>query len=73
MELVTVAARVTPPKLTVAPLTKFVPEIVKVNAAEPAVALVGESVAITGAGLFAWNVTEAAVPPPGAGFVTSTS
>lgn len=72
-ELVTVAARVTPPKLTVAPFTKLVPLIVNVNAADPAVALVGESVVTVGTGLFTWNVTAVAVPPPGAGFVTSTT
>jgi xanthosine utilization system XapX-like protein len=36
------------PKFTVAPATKFVPVIVKVNAAPPAVALVGEIVVIVG-------------------------
>ena len=63
----------TPPKLAVAPVTKFVPVTVSVNAVDPAAIVVGESVVTVGAGLFTWNVTAVAVPPPGAGFVTSTS
>jgi hypothetical protein len=50
---------------------KFVPVIVMVNAMEPAVALVGDSDAIVGTGLFTWNVTLFVdVPPPGVAFVT---
>ena len=52
VEDATVAARVTPPKLTVAPVTKPVPLIVKVNAVEPAAVLVGDNVMIVGTGLF---------------------
>lgn len=70
MELVTAAARLTPPKLTIAPFTKFVPVIVNVNAADPAVALVGERIVTVGTGLLIVSVTAADVPPPGAGFVT---
>lgn len=71
VELVTVAARVTPPKLTVAPVTKFVPLIVNVNAVDPAAIPVGDNELIVGTGLFTWKVTLfVEVPPPGVGFVT---
>lgn len=46
-----VVVRAVPLKFTVAPLTKFAPVIVKVNAPEPAVAPVGESAEIDGTGL----------------------
>ena len=58
------------PKFTVAPLAKPVPVRVSVNAAPPAVALVGESDVRLGDEPVTANVTEALVPPPGAGFVT---
>ena len=71
VELTNVVPRVTPPKLSVAPLTKPVPLIVNVNAVEPAAMLVGDKVVIVGTGLFTWNVTLFVdVPPPGVGFVT---
>jgi hypothetical protein len=49
-----------------------VPFTVSVNAAPPAVAFVGTSVVIVGAGLLIVNVCAADVPPPGVGFVTVT-
>ena len=52
--------------------TKFVPLTVRVNAAPPAVAPVGDSEVIAGAGLLTVNVAAAEVPPPGAGLVTVT-
>lgn len=57
-------------KLTLEVSTKFVPFTVKVNAAPPAVALVGEIVVMVGAGLFTVKATEFDVPPPGVGLVT---
>ena len=60
------------PRFTVAPLAKPVPVRVRVNAAPPAVALVGESDVRPGDEPVTANVTEALVPPPGAGFVTVT-
>ena len=69
----TVADRVTPPKLTVAPVTKLVPLIVSVNAVEPDAVPVGDNVVIVGTGLFTWKLTTfVEVPPPSAGFVTVT-
>src|SRR6202021_615648 len=44
----------------------------RVNAAPPAVAVVGEIVVIVGVGLLIVNVAAPDVPPPGAGFVTVT-
>lgn len=61
-----------PLKFTTEIETKFVPLTVSVNAAPPAVALVGESDVIVGAGLLMMNVAVAEVPPPGAGLVTVT-
>src|SRR5713101_4330184 len=48
--LTKVVVRAFPLKLTVEPLTKFVPFTVKVNAAAPAMALVGEMLVIVGTG-----------------------
>ncbi len=70
--LTNVVVLAAPLKLTVAPETKFVPFTVSVNAAPPAVALDGDSVAIAGAGLFTANGEIPDVPPPGAGLVTVT-
>jgi hypothetical protein len=61
-----------PLKFTTEEATKLVPFTVKVKAAPPADALVGESEAIVGTGLFTANAELADVPPPGAGFVTVT-
>lgn len=61
-----------PLKLTVEVDTKFVPFTVSVNAAPPAVALLGERVVMVGNGLLMVKVADAEVPPPGAGFVTVT-
>lgn len=73
MALLTVVPFVTPPKLTVAPVTKFVPLIVNVNAVDPAAIPVGDNEEIVGTGLFTWNVTLFVdVPPPGVAFVTVT-
>jgi xanthosine utilization system XapX-like protein len=44
-----VVVRAFPLKLTVEPLTKFVPFTVNVNPAPPAIALVGEMLVIVGA------------------------
>lgn len=57
---------------TTEPLTKFVPFTVKVKAALPAVALVGERLVMPGTGLFTVKFEAAEVPPPGAGFTTFT-
>jgi hypothetical protein len=65
-----------PLKLTVEPLTKFVPFTVRVNPFEPAAMVDGEIVVIVGTGFCAAvivNVTELDVPPPGVGFVTVTA
>jgi len=61
-----------PLKVTTELDTKFVPFTVSVNALPPAVALLGESVVIVGAGLFTASVTVFDDPPPGAGLVTIT-
>jgi uncharacterized membrane protein YedE/YeeE len=72
VELTNVVVRAAPLKLTTDAASKFVPLTVNVNAAPPAVALVGESVVIVGAGLFTVKLTAAEVPPPGAAFTTVT-
>ena len=56
--------------MRVAPLTKFVPLAVKVNAAPPSVVLEGVSEVSVGRGLFIENVVVPEVPPPGVGLVT---
>ena len=54
-------------------LTKFVPVTVSVNAAAPAVTLVGERMLVVGTGLLTVKVSAGVVvPPPGVGFVTVT-
>jgi hypothetical protein len=56
-------------------LTKFVPVTVSVNAADPALALFGESAVIVGTGFDVPEIvkfTEFDVPPPGVGFITVT-
>ena len=59
--------------MIVAPLTKVLPLTVSVNAASPAVALVGEIFEVTGTGLLTVKLIAGVdVPPPGAGFVTET-
>src|SRR5215471_19289083 len=70
--LTKVVVRLAPFTCTVAPLTKFVPFTVKVNAAPPAVALLGERLLMVGTGLLTVKVAAADVPPPGVGFVTFT-
>jgi hypothetical protein len=56
-------------------IAKFVPVAVTVNAAPPAVALVGEIELSVGTGFVAVivNVTEPDVPPPGVGLKTVTA
>ena len=61
-----------PLNVPVAPLTKFEPLMVNVNAEPPAVALLGESDVSVVAGFWIVNDCELVVPPPGAGFVTVT-
>jgi hypothetical protein len=67
-----VVALAAPLKFTIELETKPVPFTVNENAGPPAVALVGESVAMVGAGLLTANVELPEVPPPGAGLVTVT-
>ena len=62
-------------KLTTELATKFVPVTVSVNAAPPAVALVGEMEASVGTGFGALEILNtkfAVVPPPGVALVTVT-
>jgi hypothetical protein len=59
-------------KFTTEPATKPVPFTVNEKAGPPAVALVGESAVMAGAGLLTANVELAEVPPPGVGLVTVT-
>ena len=53
--------------------TKFVPLIVNVCAAAPAAAADGERLEIAGTGLFTVRFIEFDGPPPGVGFVTTTT
>jgi len=59
--LTNVVLRTVPPKLTIEAATKFVPLIVSVKPAPPAMALLGEIVVIVGVGLV---LTVEVVPPP---------
>jgi hypothetical protein len=61
-----------PLKFTTEPETKPVPFTVSVKAEPPAIALLGNSEVITGAGLLTANDELAEVPPPGAELVTVT-
>jgi hypothetical protein len=70
--LTNVVVAAVPLKFTTEDETKLVPFTVRVKAAVPAVALVGESEAMVGTGLFTANGEVPDVPPPGAGFVTVT-
>jgi hypothetical protein len=70
--LTNVVALALPLKLTTEVDRKFVPFTVNVNAPEPVVALVGDSVVIVGTGLFTLKFTEFDVPPPGVGLATVT-
>ncbi len=72
--LTNVVVRFDPFHLTTAPLTNPVPFTVKVNAAPPAVALVGDNELIVGTGFEAVIVKAAfpEVPPPGVGLNTDT-
>ena len=68
--LLVVVVVAVPLNVTPAPLTKPVPFTVSVNAAPPAVPLVGEIEVMTGGGLVTGKVMVVDVPPPGVGFVT---
>lgn len=70
--LTNVVVRALPLNFTLEEGTNPVPFTVRVKPAPPAVALVGDSVVIVGAGLFMVNDCTLVVPPPGAGFVTVT-
>jgi len=73
-----VVTRTLPLKVTVELLMKFVPFTVKVNAAPPIMALIGETLVMVGVGLIGAGLTMVKgtafeVPPPGAGLVTVTA
>jgi hypothetical protein len=70
--LANVVVLAAPLKLTTDVATKPEPFTVRVNAAPPAVALVGARVVIVGAGLLTVKFVGADVPPPGPVFVTVT-
>jgi hypothetical protein len=71
--LTNVVTRGVPPKFTTDVIRKLVPFTVNVNAPEPAITFVGESVVTVGTGFGAALIlkfTEFDVPPPGVGLVT---
>lgn len=70
--LTKVVALAAPLNFTTEVGTKPVPLTVSVNAAPPAVTLVGETEANVGAGLLMVNVCALEIPPPGGGFETVT-
>src|SRR3989454_1016756 len=70
--LTKVVVRAAPFQRTPEPFTKLLPLTVKVNAASPVVALVGDTDVSVGAGLLTENVCAADVPPPGVGVSTVT-
>ena len=69
--LTNVVALVEPLNCTLAPFTKPAPLTVRVNAAEPAIAVAGDNEVTVGTVLLIVNDTAFDVPP-GAGFVTVT-
>ena len=69
--LTNVVALVEPLNCTLAPFTKPAPLTVRVNAAEPAIAVAGDNEVTVGTALLIVNDTAFDVPP-GAGFVTVT-
>jgi len=71
--LTIVVVNATPFHSTTVPAKKFVPVSVSVNAAPPAVAVVGESEPKVGNGSLIVNVIAADTPPPGAEFNTVTA
>ena len=73
VELTKLAVWATLLYVTVEAETKFVPLMVRVCPAAPAVAEVGDKVPMAGTGLFTVKFTEFDVPPPGAGLVTTTA
>lgn len=72
--LTNVVVRALPFQFTTELFVKFVPTTVKVNAAPPAIAVLGLIKIIVGTGVVALMVNVAAgdEPPPGAGFCTTT-
>jgi hypothetical protein len=72
VEETNVVPSVFPFHFTVDVETKFVPFIVNVNCAPPAVAQVGLIEVVVGTGLLIVNVCGFDVPPPGGGFTTVT-
>ena len=64
--------RLDPFQRTLEPMTKPVPLTVRVNAALPALAEVGEMLEVVGAGLLKVKVWAFEVPPPGAALNTVT-
>lgn len=72
VELTNVTVLAAALNVPVAPLTKLEPLMVRVKAAPPAVALVGENDVIVGTGLLTVKLLVIEVPPPGAGLVTVT-
>lgn len=65
-----VVARSAPLNFTCAPFTKFVPAIVKVKSAPPAVAVAGVKLVRLGVGLLTVKFASGEVPPPGSGVKT---
>ena len=65
-----VVARLLPSNLTTEPLTKLLPLTVRVKAAPPIAALVGETLLTAGRGLLTVIFTGLEVPPPGEGLLT---
>src|SRR2546430_14548551 len=68
--LTKVVVRSLPLKRTTAPLTRFAPLTVSVNAPVPTIPTAGERLPITGTGLKTASVAGAELPPPGAGWET---
>ena len=72
-EFSTIVGSTLEPKVTVAPLKKFVPKTLRTKAPDPAATVVGDSEVIVTIGLMTLNGTEFEGPPPGVGFVTITA
>jgi hypothetical protein len=70
--LTNVVVLAAPLKFTAEEALKFVPFTVSVNAAPPAIALVGEIEVVVGTGLLTGKFRGAEGPPPGAGLLTMT-
>lgn len=72
VELLNVTVLALPLNVPVAPFTKLEPVMVKLNAAPPTVALLGESDVSVAGGLLTWKSKGVEGPPPGAGLVMTT-